>query len=151
MTHLTTDDALCRRIADFTEAISADEARYCISICLRCPLLDACRRATDDMVERGIGPRGIVQAGIWWGLGGKPRHVPAPESEAEPAPEPEPEPEPEPGPRTCLRGHLVDGDNATTKTGGYRACRACHNLSSRARSHGRTTAQQWAIEQGDAA
>ena len=69
---LTTDDALCRQVSDFTEAISADDARDCISICRRCPLLDACRRATDDMVERRIGPRGIVQAGIWWGTNGKP-------------------------------------------------------------------------------
>ena len=131
MTHLTTDDALCRRIADFTEAISADEARYCVDVCLRCPLLDACRRATDDMVERGIGPRGIVQAGIWWNIDGRPRHVPEP--------------------RTCKRGHLVDGNNAIPKADGRTQCRACQNLFQRARSHGRTTAQQWAIEQGEAA
>lgn len=48
---LTTDDALCRRIADFTEAISADAARYCVSICRRCPLLDACRRTTAQQWE----------------------------------------------------------------------------------------------------
>jgi hypothetical protein len=100
MTHHTTDDALCRRIADFTEAISADEARYCVDVCLRCPLLDACRRATDDMVERRIGPRGIVQAGILWNIDGKPKRVPAPE------PEPEPEPDPEPGPQ---QGELFGG------------------------------------------
>jgi len=135
--HLTTDDALCRQVSDFTEAISADEARYCISICLRCPLLDACRRATDDMVERRIGPRGIVQAGIWWNLDGKPRLTQAPEPEQEP--------------RTCRRGHLVDGHNAIPKADGRTKCRACQNLFQRARSHGRTTAQQWEIEQGEAA
>lgn len=148
MTHHTTDDALCRRIADFTEAISADEAGYCISICLRCPLLDACRRATDDMIERRIGPRGIVQAGIWWNLDGKPR---ADTRAPEPEPEPEPESEPDPGPRTCKRGHLVDGRNAITKADGSRECRACQNLYRRAKRHHRTTAQQWEIEQGDAA
>ena len=129
MTHLTTDDALCRRIADFTEAISADEARYCVDVCRRCPLLDACRRATDDMVERRIGPRGIVQAGIWWNLDGKPRQEP----------------------RTCKRGHLVNGHNAIAKKDGRTQCRTCQNLFQRARSHGRTTAQQWEIEQGEAA
>lgn len=150
MTHLTTDDALCRRIADFTEAISADEARYCISACRRCPLLDACRRATDDMVERRIGPRGIVQAGIWWSLDGKPRaDIRAPEPE--PEPDPEPDPDPDPGPRTCKRGHLVDGHNAIATARGYLTCRACQNMARRAKRRHRTTAQQWAIEQGDAA
>lgn len=43
-----------------------------ISACQSCPILEHCRNLTRDRIAENIGPAGVVQAGIYWGIDQQP-------------------------------------------------------------------------------
>lgn len=43
-----------------------------IKNCAQCPFFEACKQATLEQIEQRVGPAGVVQAGIYWGLDHRP-------------------------------------------------------------------------------
>ncbi len=114
---LTTDDALCRQVRDWDADPSASAINDEIDICHRCPLLDPCREMTSDMIDKGLRPRGVVQAGMHWDILGRPRG-------SSRADEPKDEPEKPTKPDLCSHGHPFP-DDCLTDTVGRRICPIC--------------------------
>lgn len=59
-----------RELAFITDAV--EDTVQAISACQSCPILEHCRRLTRERIDENIGPAGVVQAGIYWGLDQQP-------------------------------------------------------------------------------
>lgn len=117
---LTTDDALCRQVCDWDADPSASAINDEIDTCHRCPLLDPCREMTSDMIDKGLRPRGVVQAGMHWDILGRPRGSSRAD---EPKDEPTKPTKPQ-KPDLCSHGHRFP-DDCPTDTAGRRICPDC--------------------------
>lgn len=51
---------------------TVDAALTAISACQQCPFLSQCRTQVQQAQKRQIGPAGVIQAGVYWGLDGRP-------------------------------------------------------------------------------
>jgi len=75
---LTTDDyntatsTRGRSVALMVLEDTVDAALAAISACQVCPILGQCRKMVVEAQQNQIGPAGVIQAGVYWGLNGKP-------------------------------------------------------------------------------
>lgn len=68
----TVNDGLdsSRELSFITDAVN--DTVQAITACQSCPILEHCRKLTRDRINENIGPAGVVQAGIYWGLDQQP-------------------------------------------------------------------------------